>query len=308
MTTEVHGRRVVGMGRSAGALAHGGALRADVDAVGRRLSDPRSCLLVLGDGDVPVTRARDGTTNLAFADPTALGGDGMEPILLGVDESDRAIFAVGRSPAVAGEAEQMGLRQALVQLEAAQAELLLQAAGLLNWHTDHGFCSRCGATTVPELAGARRRCTRDGSLHFPRTDPAVIVAVVDAEDRLLLAQHLGPRPAPSTLAGFVEPGESLESAVAREVREECGLVIAETGYVGSQPWPFPSSLMVGFCARSVTAAITVDGTEISAAAWYTRPELEKQINQEGMRLSPLSISSLLIDLWRRGSLPLPPVA
>jgi NAD+ diphosphatase len=149
------------------------------------------------------------------------------------------------------------------------------------------------------LAGHVRRCPTDGSEHFPRTDPAVIVLVTDDDDRCLLGRQDGwPTGWFSTLAGFVEPGESPEQAVVREVAEETGIVVTACSYAGSQPWPFPSSLMLGYYARAAGAEPRPDGVELSEAHWYSRDDLDAALRSGEIRLSPsVSISRRLIEGW-----------
>jgi NAD+ diphosphatase len=191
------------------------------------------------------------------------------------------------------------------------ASLVVSAIALEQWHQRHGHCPRCGAPTVESQAGWTRTCTNDGSEHFPRTDPAVIMLIHDGADRALLGRgHQWGEGRFSTLAGFVEPGESLEAAVAREVYEEVGVGVRDVRYVASQPWPFPASLMVGFVARlDGDASITLDPVEMAEAAWFTRDEVAQAAAwtdggiepEPGRRLravSPhISISRYLIDEW-----------
>ncbi|WP_250447807.1 NAD(+) diphosphatase, partial [Actinotalea sp. C106] len=171
--------------------------------------------------------------------------------------------------------------------------------GLAAWHPRHVHCPRCGAPTVSVLGGWVRRCTVDGSDHYPRTDPAVIMAVTDDQDRLLLghAPHW-PERRFSTLAGYVEPGESLEAAVRREVGEEVGVVVGEVAYQGSQPWPFPASLMLAFTARATSTEIDVDGDELTEARWFTRDELVGAVGRGEVLLpTRASVARALIEDW-----------
>jgi NAD+ diphosphatase len=179
------------------------------------------------------------------------------------------------------------------------AGLLVHAFGLENWHRTHQFCSRCGQPSEPTAGGHVRKCPACATEHFPRTDPAVIMLVVDPRDRALLGrQPSWPEKRFSTLAGFVEPGESLRQAVIREVAEEVGTRIADVTYVDSQPWPFPSSLMLGFHATAVDDHIDVDGTEIAEARWFTREELGAAVDSGDVLLpGSISISRRLIELW-----------
>ena len=199
----------------------------------------------------------------------------------------------------------LGLREVGARLPALDAGLVVHAVSLANWHTTHTHCPRCGAVTVPENAGHTRRCPVDGSEHYPRTDAAVIMLVVDADDRLLLGrQTTWPEGRFSTLAGFVEPGESLEAAVRREVHEECGIDIGTVTYLGSQPWPFPSSLMLGFSAQALTTEVHRHDGEIAEARWYTREAMLADIGTGRLHVSPsISISRRLIEHWYGEPLP-----
>ncbi|WP_029291046.1 NAD(+) diphosphatase [Cellulomonas sp. HZM] len=201
----------------------------------------------------------------------------------------------------------VSLRRTGAALSPLDAGLATAAVALDAWHTRHPRCPRCGAPTTSTQAGWVRRCTQDGSEHYPRTDPAVIMAVVDADDRLLLG-HARAWEAHrfSTLAGFVEPGESLEHAVRREVLEEVGVVVGDVQYRGSQPWPFPASLMVGFVAHASSTALTPDGDELEGARWFTRDELAAAVREgDVIPPGPSSIARALVEDWFGGALPAP---
>ena len=196
-------------------------------------------------------------------------------------------------------------------LDARDAGLATGAVALAAWHERHPRCPRCGEATEILEAGWVRQCTADRSLHYPRTDPAVIMAVVDSADRLLLghAAHW-PDKRFSTLAGYVEPGESLEAAVRREVAEETGIVVGAVEYRGSQPWPFPCSLMTAFRAEVAQGAgtdVVVDGVELTAARFFSREELAAAVVDDEVHL-PMrsSIARALIEEWFGGPLPLSP--
>lgn len=199
----------------------------------------------------------------------------------------------------------LGLRELVSELDPHTAAVAATAQGLANWHRTHPRCSLCGEPTVPDLAGWIRRCPRDDSQHFPRTDVAVIMAVTDTEDRLLLGRApTWPEGRMSILAGFLEPGETLEQAVSREVREEVGIDVEDVEYVANQPWPFPSSLMVGFTARARQTALVIDRAELVEARWVSREELPGLLADGHYRPSPrLSISRSLVEDWYGEPLP-----
>jgi NAD+ diphosphatase len=219
-----------------------------------------------------------------------------DPLLLGVQDG-RALFACDGT----GRGDLVSVREIAPVLAQDEGGLLAYAAALLNWHRRHGFCSVCGTASEIREAGLLRVCPACGSEHHPRTDPVVIMLVVDEErDRVLLGrQPSWPAGRYSALAGFVEPGESLEDAVAREVLEESGVEVTGARYVSSQPWPFPSSLMLGFEALYVSgSAVAADG-ELEDARWFTRAELLDAAAERGsLRLPPsLAIARRLIDGW-----------
>ena len=178
--------------------------------------------------------------------------------------------------------------------------ILAYARGLLHWHARHRYCGVCGAPTISAEAGHVRRCGNPdcAAVHFPRTDPAIIVLVTDGERALLGRQKIWPPGMHSTLAGFVEPGESLEDAVRREIREEAGIEIGEVSYHSSQPWPFPSSIMLGFFARALTTELRLADDELEFAAWYSRGQLEASPEDETFRLPRRdSIARRLVEDW-----------
>jgi NAD+ diphosphatase len=199
------------------------------------------------------------------------------------------------------------LRPAALALPEGEAALLAYARAMIWWHARHGFCGVCGAPTRVEEAGHVRACTRCDARHFPRTDPAVIVLIThrpegagrEGEACLLGNAPAWPAAMYSTLAGFVEPGESLEDAVRREMREEAGVAVDDVRYSSSQPWPFPQSLMLGFRARALSRDLRVDGAELRDARWFMRAELDAALADGSVWIPPrLSISRRLIDDWR----------
>ena len=189
------------------------------------------------------------------------------------------------------------------QFEPLEHELgvLAEAASLVGWHVRHKFCAKCGAPTKGSQAGWRRDCPSCGAMHFPRTDPVVIMNVIDPEtgDVLMGRQHRFPEGMYSCLAGFVEAGETLEDAVRREVLEESAVPLGEVNYVASQAWPFPSTLMMGFEGEALGRAITIDEDELAEARWFTREELlvmRQTKRGEGPSLPPpLAIARTLLD-------------
>ena len=215
-------------------------------------------------------------------------------------------------------ADWVGLRAALLELMAGppgQAPLVLHAIGLAEWHAATRHCSRCGAAVETRAAGHEKSCPECGKTQFPRTDPAVIMAVVrgaapetggqPGSERILLGRQASWPPGRfSTLAGFVEPGESLEDACRREVAEEVSVRVGRVDYFGTQAWPFPASLMVGLIGHAESDTIRVDGQEIEAARWFTREELRTEA-EAGRILLPqgISISRSLVEHWYGGPLP-----
>ncbi|MFD1214090.1 NAD(+) diphosphatase [Arthrobacter sp. GCM10027362] len=201
----------------------------------------------------------------------------------------------------------LGLREVAADISVQDAGLFVEAAAIANWHATHRHCPLCGTPTRIEQGGWVRRCPADSSEHFPRTDPAIIVAVLDEQDRILLGHNKSwPAGRYSTLAGFVEPGESLEAAVIREIAEESGVAVHSPQYMGSQPWPFPASLMLGFTAMAARTEVKPDGVEISDVRWFTRQELADSIASGEVRVAPgISIARALIEHWYGGPLPQP---
>ena len=266
-------------------------------------ADPATRVVLVAAGQLLVTAERDGPALFLLPPPAAPEG---ERHLLGVDLQGRTYFAV-RPPElpVYEGARPNGLREVGALLGDRDAALAVDAIALTNWHATHTHCPRCGAPTETAAAGHVRRCTRDGSEHYPRTDPAVIMAVVDGDGRILLGrQPSWPPRRFSCLAGFVEPGESLEQAVRREVREEAGVQVGSTTYLGSQPWPFPSSLMLGFIAHAESTTILFDDEELAEARWFTRAELATSLGAAEVGLPPpVSIARRMIEHWYGAALP-----
>lgn len=194
------------------------------------------------------------------------------------------------------------LRQSMAQLGASDAALAATARAMFNWHRSHGYCAACGQPSHMALAGWERHCASCGAKHFPRTDPVVIMLVTHGND-LLLGRSAGwPQGMYSALAGFVEPGETLENAVYREVHEETGIQTTDIRFLASQPWPFPSSLMLGCVGRATTRAITLDD-ELEDARWVSREQVLRGWSGEDADFVPArkgAIAHHLIGLWLAG--------
>ena len=203
------------------------------------------------------------------------------------------------------EGEVHSLREVGFQLTDNERDIAATAAAITHWHRMEPLCPKCGGRTVAINGGFARHCKVCKRDHFPRTDPAVIVAVIDAKDRLLLGSQKEWGNRVSVLAGFVEAGESLEQAIHREIGEEVDISLSDLHYFGSQPWPFPRSLMLGFFARATSTDICVDADEISYANWYTREQLTAELDSGTIGLpGKSSIASRLVQAWRDGSAPL----
>jgi NAD+ diphosphatase len=252
-----------------GTLDRVGERRADGEWVRARFADPEARAVAAGRDGVLVT---EGDTPAAALLPAPVA-DGT-PTLLGM-QGDTPLFGVDLATVEPPSGTRVaGLREASASLPAADAALLAYASALLEWQRRSRFCGSCGAANRLEEAGHLMVCTAEGRQHHPRTDPVVIVLVTDGSDRALLGrQAVWPPKRWSALAGFVEPGESLEEAVAREVDEEAGVQVSEVTYVSSQPWPFPANLMLGFHARWAGGEPTTRDAELEAVRWFAREEL-----------------------------------
>ena len=283
--------------------------RRDPDWLAARLDDPASRFLPVSklapavhDGDVPA---------LAWAKKSALElqREGATPVLLGVhpDAPDKALFAVDvTGPDNPGERLGMmgvdfpDLRAVAMRLSATDAAIAAQARHIVDWHSRHGFCPGCGATTHVKDGGWARVCDACSAEHFPRTDPVAIMLVHRGDTCLLGRQPAWPRPFFSALAGFVEAGETLEECVRREVQEEAGITIGRVEYRQSQPWPFPASLMMGCFAEATSEDIRVDESELEEAAWFTREEVQLALRRPTDKLAvppKMAIAHVLLRAW-----------
>ncbi|MCC6305746.1 MAG: NAD(+) diphosphatase [Rhodobacteraceae bacterium] len=192
------------------------------------------------------------------------------------------------------------LRGVMTRLSPREAELAATAKALLGWHATHRFCARCGAASAPAAAGWQRACPACGASHFPRTDPVVIMLVTRANAVLLGRSRAWPEGMYSLLAGFIEPGETIEAAVRREVAEETGVAVGAVRYLASQPWPYPASLMIGCAAEALGEAITADPEELEDALWLTREAMVDVLAGSHARVRPPrrgAIARFLIEAW-----------
>ena len=277
--------------------------REDPAWLDHRLQAPTTRFVTVASGRLPFVRAESGARQPCYFAPSDLDGTLRdEPILLGVHE-EVAYFAVDVTespPAFPARVTLLGIRDVITDLGHRDSAVLAYARALVHWHRTHRFCGACGTPTTSVRGGHVRRCSDSDCAreHFPRTDPAVITLVIDG-DRCLLARRRDWAPGRrSTVAGFVEPGETLEHTVAREVFEEVGIRVGKVSYRGSQPWPFPQSLMLGFRAIAESTDIAVDGDEIAEADWYTPERIETDTAAGALILPPFdSISRRLVDDW-----------
>ncbi len=283
-------------------------LRRDAAWMAARRADPESRLVVVWRNRNLIRRAETiGAVWLQVAEAAAWLDGAGEPVFLGRD-GETAVFALDLSERAEAEAQSLAaghgafedLRAVGPLLSRRDGAILAYARGLLYWHQRHRYCGVCGSATQSIQAGHVRRCSNAAcaSEHFPRTDPAVIMLVHDGDRCVLGRQKTWPAGMHSTLAGFVEPGETLEEAVAREVYEEVGLEVIRVAYQSSQPWPFPSSIMLGFRANCRHGPLRVNGEEIDAAAWYTRAQVRASPEDQSFRLPRRdSIARRLIEDW-----------
>ena len=283
--------------------------RADENWQERRLADSTTRVLWVAKGAAAVAEV-EGTARLIFSSPVDIDSS-VEVSFLGVDAEDRAYFSahIADQNDAPVQADWKSLREVGRSLSDIDAGLLVTAVALDNWRAATKRCAKCGGEVVSQNGGWSLRCLTDEVDHFPRTEPAVIVLVRDQDDRALLGRHINwPPGLVSTFAGFVEAGESAEAAVRRELTEETGVVIADhldaVQYLGSQPWPFPASLMLGYHAWAKDTTIKVDETEIAEANWYSRDELRAACASGEIKLpSSISISRRLIERWYGEELP-----
>ena len=263
---------------------------------------------------IPVWQSKNLFTNTESPQPIFLNnlelGDLLaqadDIILLGEDK-DRAYFALNLGhqtetdlASLTATGQFQDLRLVGTSLKPEEGAILAHARAMVYWHQTHRFCGKCGQATRNAEGGYMRVCMAEACQHkhFPRTDPAIIVLVNTGDKCLLGRQAVWPKGRYSTIAGFVEPGETLEHAVKREVMEEAGIAVAEVTYHSSQPWPFPTSLMLGYMAKAASEDIHLNDKELEDAQWFSRPELAAALQADEVRLPPdISISHRLIETW-----------
>ncbi len=279
-------------------------LREDAEALRSRYESKEARLLIVrADGRVPILA--DGRLAGVPVDAVDASCDAERASFLGLDERRHPWFAlalpVDTDAALPDGARWLDLRTATTMLAPPEAGLGAYARALTHWQSRKRYCGRCGAATKFDHGGHRALCSDAdcAQQYFPRTDPAIIVLVTHGERCLLGRQPSWPERRYSTLAGFVEPGETLEQAVVREVREEAGVAVVSARYLASQPWPFPAALMLGFEAEASDERIAVGG-ELADARWFGAAEMREQIASGDLVVSPqLSIAYFLIDRWYR---------
>ncbi len=295
------------------------ARRRDEAWVITQIQQPGAQFLPLRNLTFPMRPVADGMRLAWSTLPPGADTDRHPPLLLGTSDG-AARFAINEAAAAGSfdlpaEASWMDLRMAAPVLDADDAGIAAQARAFLDWHERHRFCAVCGAPTGAAQGGIFRKCTACPAEHFPRTDPVVITVVIDTErDRCLLGRQASwPAGMFSALAGFIDHGESIEDAVRREVAEESGIEAVNVRYHSSQPWPFPSSLMIGCHADAGSADINYDDWEMDDVRWFTRAEIRRSLEQPAAQLGepglpdgalslpgPMAIAHTLITDWAEG--------
>jgi NAD+ diphosphatase len=274
--------------------------RLDAGWLGARRADPKTRVLLMSGLEVLVS---GGDQPSALLLTVAELGEPLPETAIFLGEHEGAgLFATEVGASAPPNGRFVEVRAIGARLPAREAGWLAYARALAHWHSRHRFCGVCGGPTVSDQGGHLRRCESCGAQHFPRSDPAVIVLVTHLHpehgERCLLGRSARfPAGMYSTLAGFVEPGESLEETVRREIYEEAGVELTDVQYRSSQPWPFPASLMLGFRARAKSDRLRIDPEELVAAGWYTRAELIDPERRPVQLPNPDSIARHLIEDW-----------
>ncbi len=293
-------------------------LRGRPEEIARMLADPGARMLPLWRGKPLMDEGGGGWIS---PEHTVAAAAVEAPLFLGLDEGtprfacDVSGWEPGdvpatigafvdpteqRHPALPEELRFAELRAHMARLSPREAELLATARALTGWHATHGFCAKCGARTVPAMAGWQRDCPACGAHHFPRTDQVVIMLILSGDEVLMGRSPGWPEGMYSLLAGFVEPGETIEAAVRREVFEESGIRVGDVTYLASQPWPFPASLMMGCLGEAQSREITVDPAELEDARWVSRTEMGEVMAGNHPVIKPGrrgAIARFLLDRW-----------
>jgi len=278
----------------------------DPEALAKAAQDPRAAMVILA-GDLPILQVGEPGTSLLPHGALRRLPAHQEQVLLGTLD-DRPVVAT-LAPPEAAELFQDDPALAAVDLRsiavrglvpAEELGMLAMAKSLLDWHRRHRFCANCGAPTEAAQAGFRRDCAACNAQHFPRTDPVVIMLVTRGDRCLLGRQPRFPDKMYSCLAGFLEPGETIEDAVRRETFEEAGIRVGAVRYLASQPWPFPANIMIGCQAEALTDEIAFDGEELEDARWFTKDDIRRMLEGTHDRFlapAPIAIANLLLQEW-----------
>jgi NAD+ diphosphatase len=305
--------RSAALGYSANPLDRKAELRDDDQAIARLMADASARSIVIA-GDVPVLKKSANRLDALFtlAEADALGqmrervflglhhepGDAARPVFATLLETEVAEAAQGRDGLMV-----LDLRSLAVQglLPPSMLGIMAQAKSMLFWHQRHRFCAQCGGRSVPNVSGWKRVCEDCAAQHFPRTDPVSIMLAVKGERCVLGRQARFPPGVYSCLAGFIEPGETIEDAVRRELHEEAGISVGTVRYLSCQPWPFPSSLMIGCLAEATSDDLVVDTEELEDARWFTRDEVRRILTDthpDGLTCPPaIAIANSLMRAW-----------
>lgn len=296
MTDPFANHRTPKVGFSGSPLDRADALRKDPGTMVALRSRPDARWLVLDDLKPVMKTGPDGSLGILWCYRSDVPHDALT-IFLGLDGEAPRFACVAKADELEGEA--FDARSVAGRMASGEAGIIAQARSVLDWHQRHAFCAVCGGTTKMIKAGYARECTMCHAEHFPRTDPVVIMLALREDKALVGRGPRFPRGFFSALAGFVEPGESLEEAVARELFEEAGVRIGRVRYVASQPWPFPSSLMMGAFAEAASFDLALDGEEIEDARWVTREEVRAALAGKGEWSAPppMAIAHTLLAEW-----------
>ncbi|MBB4040544.1 NAD+ diphosphatase [Microvirga flocculans] len=278
----------------------------DPEALVKAAQDSRTAQVILA-GDLPVLQTGEPGTSLLPSDAMGRLAAHQEQVFLGT-LGERPVVATLAAPEAAGLFQNdpaftvTDLRSIAMRglVPAEELGLLAMAKSLLDWHRRHRFCANCGAPTQPAQAGFRRDCAACGAQHFPRTDPVVIMLIVRGDKCLMGRQPRFPEKMYSCLAGFLEPGETVEDAVRRETFEESGIRVGAVRYLASQPWPFPSNIMIGCIGEALTDEIHFDGEELDDARWFSKDDVTRMLegsHEHFAAPAPIAIANHLLREW-----------